>query len=91
MRELLGNLGYARRLGTEENHNALHGLEGIIDRMKNTSNIPSTGVNLVETEFEEERGWNHLGIPKQERGRFQIAKKSPWPPVGREWKREKSK
>jgi hypothetical protein len=35
-RVLLDNLRHARRLGTEENHNALHGLEGIEDRAKNT-------------------------------------------------------
>jgi hypothetical protein len=32
---LLDNLGHARSLWTEGNHNALHGLEGIEDRVKN--------------------------------------------------------
>jgi hypothetical protein len=35
-RVLLDNLRHARRLGTEGNHNALHGLEGIVDLVKNT-------------------------------------------------------
>jgi hypothetical protein len=33
---LLGNLGHARSLWTQGNHNVLHGLEGIIDRVKKT-------------------------------------------------------
>jgi hypothetical protein len=37
---LLGNLGHARRLWTEENHNALHGFKGIIDHVKNTMKVP---------------------------------------------------
>jgi hypothetical protein len=32
---LLDNLGRARNLGTEGNHNTLHGLRGIIDHVKN--------------------------------------------------------
>jgi hypothetical protein len=36
MRVLLGNLGHGRRLLTTENRNALHGLEGIVDHVKNT-------------------------------------------------------
>jgi hypothetical protein len=34
---LLDNLGHGRRLFTKGKHNALHGSEGIIDRVKNTS------------------------------------------------------
>jgi hypothetical protein len=45
----------------------------------------------VETRFGEERGWDPLGIAKQERGNSQITKRLPWPPVERERKREKSK
>jgi hypothetical protein len=37
---LLSNLGHGRRLLTKGNHNALHGLEGIIDRVKNTKKVP---------------------------------------------------
>jgi hypothetical protein len=37
---LLGNLGHSRRLWTKGNHNALHGFEGIIDRVKNTIKVP---------------------------------------------------
>jgi hypothetical protein len=33
---LLDNLGHGRRLLTKGNRNALHGLEGITDHMKNT-------------------------------------------------------
>jgi hypothetical protein len=33
---LIGNLWYGERLLTKGNRNALHGLEGIIDRVKNT-------------------------------------------------------
>jgi hypothetical protein len=36
MRVLLDNFGHARSLGTEGKHNALHGLEGIKNRVKNT-------------------------------------------------------
>jgi hypothetical protein len=32
---LQANLGHARSLWTEGNHNALHGLEGIVDHVKN--------------------------------------------------------
>jgi hypothetical protein len=34
---LLDNLGHGRRLFIKGKHNALHGSEGIIDRVKNTS------------------------------------------------------
>jgi hypothetical protein len=33
---LLDNLGHGRRLLTKGNLNALHGLDGIVDRVKNT-------------------------------------------------------
>jgi hypothetical protein len=36
MEVLLDNLGHGRRLLTKGNHNALHSLEGIIDRVKST-------------------------------------------------------
>jgi hypothetical protein len=36
---LLENLGHGRRLLTKGNRNALHGLEGIKDRVKSTLEI----------------------------------------------------
>jgi hypothetical protein len=36
MRVLIGNIGHGRRLLTKGNSNALHDLEGIIDRVENT-------------------------------------------------------
>jgi hypothetical protein len=37
---LLDNLGHARNLRTKGSHNALHGLRGIIDSVKNDEKIP---------------------------------------------------
>jgi hypothetical protein len=37
---LLGNLGHGRRLLTKGNRNALHGLGGNVDRVKNTKKVP---------------------------------------------------
>jgi hypothetical protein len=40
----------------------------------------------VRTRFEEDRGGNPLEIIEKKRENLQIATKSPWPPVGREWR-----
>jgi hypothetical protein len=90
---LLDNLRHARRLGTEENHNALHGLEGIEDRVKNTWRIPWIRVNPVEIGFDKEKGWNPLRDAKQREGKSQITLESPlvagWRGVERKKKSKK--
>jgi hypothetical protein len=65
-RVLLDNLGHARSLWIEANRNALHGLEGIVECMKNTWKIPWNGANPVGTGFEGER--ESLGNPPRSGG-----------------------
>jgi hypothetical protein len=74
---LLDNLGYARKVWTKGNCNALQRLGEIIDHMNNTLKIPWNGGNPVETGFLEERGWIPLEIAKRRRGELQDRLKSP--------------
>jgi hypothetical protein len=53
------------------------------EHLKNTLNRP----NPVETGFEKERGWNPLGITKQEERESPRSPWScPWSPIGEEWR-----
>jgi hypothetical protein len=65
---LLDKLGHARSLGVEGNHNALHGLRGIVDRAKNgceiTLNQRKSGGDQIKGG--EGRGWIPLDIAKKQ-------------------------
>jgi hypothetical protein len=74
---LLDKLGHARSLGVEGNHNALHGLRGIVDRAKNGCEITlnqrksggdqikgGEGMDSLRYRQETMGGTlNHLGVP----------------------------
>jgi hypothetical protein len=62
---LLDNLRHARKIWTKGNCNAFHRFGEIIDRVKNTLNIPWNRGNLAVTGFFEERGWIPLEIIKK--------------------------